>query len=62
MVSSLESFLSELTFGATQEYPWQEDKVICQGDHAAVDVEEGDVPDEKNKKKKEWKEKIFCLA
>ena len=61
MVSSLESFLLELTFGATQEYPWQEDKVICQGDHAVVDVE-GDVPDEKNKKKKEWKEKIFCLA
>ena len=56
MVSSL-----ELTFGATQKYPWQEDKVICQGDHAVVDVE-GDVPDEKNKKKKEWKEKIFCLA
>ena len=56
MVSSL-----ELAFGATQEYPWQEDKVICQGDHAVVDVE-GDVPDEKNKKKREWKEKIFCLA
>ena len=56
MVSSL-----ELAFGATQEYPWQEDKVICQGDHAVVDVER-DVPDEKNKKKERIEREDFLFG